>query len=140
MTRKEAKEFIESLLKIRNGATDELALESIGIFPEWKPKVEYQIDERVRFGEQLYKIWQKHTSEEGKTPNLTPALYIAINEINKGTLEDPIPAVSGMLYKKDLYYVYNNVVYLCIRQDTEYGTVLQFTPDQLVDHYFKIVS
>lgn len=140
MTRKEAKQFIESLLNIRSGATDELAVNSIGIYPEWKPDTEYTVDARVRHEDFLYKARQKHVSQEIYTPDMIPALWAVINEANKGTIDDPIPAVAGMLYEKDKYYVYNDVIYLCIREDAESGTVLQFTPDQLIGNYFEVVK
>lgn len=140
MTRKEARLFIESLVNIREGAADELAVKSKGIFPEWKPDTLYKENARVRHGEQLYKARQEHTSQEIYSPELIPALWAAINDVNEGTLNDPIPAVSGMLYEKHRYYIYNGVIYLCIREDTEEGTVLQFTPDQLVGNYFEVVN
>lgn len=140
MTRKEAKQFIESLLNIRSGATDELAVESMGIYPEWKADTEYAVNARARYAELLYKCRQEHTSQEIYTPDLIPAVWVVINESNKGTIDDPISAAAGMLYEKDKYYVYNNIVYLCIREDTEGGTVLQFTPDQLIENYFEIVE
>lgn len=140
MTRKEARQFIESLLKIRNGVTDELAVESMGIYPEWKSDTEYDVDARVRHGELLYKCRQEHTSQKIYLPDMIPALWAVINESNKGTIDDPIPAVAGMLYEKDKYYVYNDVIYLCVREEAEDGTTLQFTPDQLVGNYFEIVE
>lgn len=140
MTRKEAKQFIKSLLNLRSGATDELAVESMGIYPEWKPDTEYIVDARVRYNELLYKCRQEHTSQEIYTPDMIPAVWAVINEANKGTIADPIPAVAGMLYEKDKYYVYNDIIYLCIREDAEGGTVLQFTPDQLIGNYFEIVE
>lgn len=45
-----------------------------------------------------------------------------------------------MVYEKDLYYVYNDVIYLCIREDTEGGTVLHYTPDALVGVYFEVAA
>lgn len=140
MTIKEAREFISALLILREGAPDELAVKAKGVYPDWAPNITYRVNTRVHHGEQLYKVWQEHTSEEGKTPDMLPALWIAINETNAGSIEDPIPAVAGMEYKKDMYYIYNDVIYLCIRQDTENGTVLHFTPDALVGQYFEVVE
>lgn len=142
MTRKKAKQFIESLLNLRSGATDELAVESMGIYPEWKPEKAYAVGARVLRGSILYKVreGQSHTSQVGWEPEKAPALWVAVNEEHEGTFEDPIPAVSGMLYEKDKYYVYNDIIYLCIREDAEGGTVLHFTPDQLTGNYFEIVE
>lgn len=140
MTRKEVKRFIESLLNMRNGVTDELAVESIGVYPEWKPDTEYIVNARVRHGGLLYKCRQQHISQNIYPPDTVSALWAVINETNKGTIDDPIPAVVGMQYEKDLYYIYNDVVYLCIREDTEGGTVLHFTPDHLIGNYFEVAS
>ncbi|MBQ4629011.1 MAG: ABC transporter permease subunit, partial [Clostridia bacterium] len=90
----------------------------------------------------LYKVidGQSHTSQSGWEPENAPSVWLAIDETHEGIFNDPIPAVSGMNYEKDKYYVYNGTLYLCIRQDSEDGTVLQFTPDQLVGQFFEIVS
>ena len=138
MTRKEAKEFIESLVNMRSVVDDKIAVKSKGVYPDWKADVAYNVGDRLHFGEQLYEVQQAHTSQEDWTPTLTPALYVAIDESHEGTIDDPIPAVAGMLYEKDKYYTYNDVIYLCIREDSEDGTVLHFTPDQLVGNYFEI--
>ena len=139
MTRREAKQFVASILHIREGAADELAVGSIGIYPEWKPNVEYKVGIRVRHDELLYKARQEHTSQDIYPPNIVSALWAVINESNEGTIDDPIPAVAGMEYHQDLYYIYNEVIYKCIRQDSAEGTILHYTPDQLIGIYFEVV-
>lgn len=119
---------------------DETALTAIRLFPSWEVGKAYEVDTKVQFGGLLYKVRQGHTSQAEYTPDKTPALFAVINETNAGSLSDPIPAVAGMQYEKDKYYIYNDVVYLCIREDAEGGTVLHFTPDQLVGHYFEVVE
>lgn len=142
MKRKEAEKFIEALLTIRNNATDKVAAKASAVYPEWKPKKAYAVGARVVSEGILYKVreGQAHTSQIGWEPKNAPALWVAIDEMHEGTIEDPIPAVSGMLYEKDKYYVYNDIVYLCIRADTDEGTILHFTPDQLVGQYFEVVE
>lgn len=140
MTRDEAIRLRMIVEEAVQSLSDETAVTAVTLFPHWKAGTNYIADQKVQHGDILYKCRQEHTSQEVYPPELTPAIWTAINETNKGTLKDPIPAVAGMEYKKDLYYVYNDVVYLCIRQDTESGTVLQFTPDQLVGIYFEEVT
>lgn len=118
---------------------DSDAVKGVTLFPIWEEGKEYAVDDKVQFDGILYRCAQAHTSQANWTPNNTPALWVAINETNAGSLEDPIPAVAGMQYEKDLYYIYNDVIYRCIREDAEGGTVLQFTPDQLVGNYFEVV-
>lgn len=119
---------------------DKTALTAVRLFPAWEADKTYVVDAKVQFGGMLYKCRQEHTSQNIYTPDMIPAIWAVINETNAGSLEDPIPAAVGMLYEKDKYYIYNDVVYLCIREDAEGGTVLHFTPDQLVGHYFEVVK
>lgn len=119
---------------------NETALTAIRLFPSWEEGKAYEVDTKVQFGGLLYKIRQAHTSQADWTPDKTPALFTVINETNAGSLEDPIPAVVGMLYEKDKYYIYDDIVYLCIREDAEGGTVLHHTPNLLIGVYFEIVN
>ena len=128
---------------------DKTALTAVRLFPAWADLLtenyEFTTEDvakgfRCKHGDVLYKVIQPHVIQAGWSPDLAPAIFVAVNETNAGSIEDPIPAVAGMEYKKDLYYIYNDVIYLCIRQDTENGTVLHFTPDQLVGHYFEVVK
>ena len=48
-------------------------------------------------------------------------------------------AAVGMRYYKDLYYADGDKIYLCTRDDTGSGTILQYTPSQLVGIYFEEV-
>ena len=118
---------------------DNTAINAVTLFPSWMTDTEYKVNDKVKFNEKLYKCIQDHMSQASWTPEAAPALFVVINETHAGSVEDPIPAAAGMLYVKDLYYIYNDVIYLCTRQDTEEGTVLHFTPDALVGHYFEIV-
>ena len=140
MTKERIQAFLDAVLAIRDAVSDEQALAVSALYPEWKIGVEYTAGKRVLYGGLLYKVRQGHTSQAEYTPDKTPALFAVINETNAGTIEDPIPAVAGMEYKKDLYYIYNDVVYLCIREDADEGTVLHFTPDALVGQYFEVVE
>ena len=136
------KEYAETVATVLPILDDKTAVKVKSLFEEWKPEKEYAVGARVLRGSVLYKVrdGQAHTSQVGWEPENVSALWVAINEEHEGTIDDPIPAVSGMLYEKDKYYVYNDVVYLCIRADTDEGAVLQFTPDQLVNNYFEIVE
>ena len=58
--------------------TDEQALEVIDLYDEWKPDVAYEVDNRVRYEEKLYKCLQAHTSQSDWMPTATPALWVEI--------------------------------------------------------------
>ena len=83
MTRQEARAFVESIVKLRESATDEQALESIPIYPAWQENKSYTSGERVRYNEVLYKVLQNHTSQADWTPDIAVSLFAKV------LIEDP---------------------------------------------------
>jgi hypothetical protein len=57
---------------------DDDALEAVELFPTWKPDTAYSVDERIRYGEKLYRCVQAHTSQSDWTPDVTPALWTEV--------------------------------------------------------------
>lgn len=55
--------------------TDEDAIEVVEMFKEWKPQVKYEVDDRIRYNDNLYRVQQTHTSQSDWTPDIVPALY-----------------------------------------------------------------
>ena len=45
----------------------------------------------------------------------TEALYEEINEVNEGTIDDPIPYNNNMALVENIYYIQNDIIYKCIR-------------------------
>lgn len=134
--------YVQTVKTVLPVLDDKTAVKVKNLYDEWEPDRMYAAGVRVLRGDVLYKVidGQSHTSQSGWEPENAHSVWLAIDETHEGIFDDPIPAVSGMNYEKDKYYVYNGTLYLCIRQDSEDGTVLQFTPDQLVGQFFEIVS
>lgn len=57
---------------------DEDALEAVELFPRWEVGKQYAPDERIRYGEKLYRCVQSHTSQADWTPDVTPALWTEV--------------------------------------------------------------
>lgn len=57
---------------------DSDALEAVELFPAWAADTEYTVDERIRYGEKLYRCVQAHTSQTDWTPDVTPALWTEV--------------------------------------------------------------
>ena len=87
MTREEAKLFIESFVKLRGLATDEMSLQVLNLNPTWKVNIAYTVGDRVLYDEILYKVLQDHTSQERWTPKDSPSLFAKVLIPN----EDVIP-------------------------------------------------
>lgn len=75
-------------LIMRANLTDTEAATYISVYPEWQVGFDYKKDWIIRYGENLYRIGQDHTSQEQWTPGAdgTTALYSKI-EITEGGYE-----------------------------------------------------
>ena len=55
------------------------ALNGVELFPTWLSGANYALDDRIRYGEKLYKCVQAHTSQSDWTPDKTPALWTEVS-------------------------------------------------------------
>lgn len=123
------------------------AVQVTSIYPIWRKGIvitQEEIDEgrnRYQYKGKLYFTNTPHTTIESWEPGVeTASIWTIINLVNTGTIDDPIPAEFGLYYKEGLYYIENDIIYLCTRQDTENGTQLFHMPSALVGHYFEQVG
>lgn len=81
MTRDRALKLRELIVKASMSLDDESALQGIELFPLWKaiPPMEYEVGDRVRYNDMLYKCIQAHTSQASWTPDATPALWTEVS-------------------------------------------------------------
>lgn len=107
--------IFNAILHLREAASDEDALASKDIYPEWKPNTEYEADKRILYRDHLYKVLQAHTSQEVYPPSIyTASLYTEIT-LSEGTEDDVIGYNNNMELEEGKYYSQNDIVYLCIR-------------------------
>lgn len=79
MTRIQAKKIriqIENASKLQS---DNDALESKWMYKYWSSNTNYSVSCRIRYGENLYRCVQAHTSQDDWTPDATPALWTKIS-------------------------------------------------------------
>lgn len=61
--------------------SDEEALSVAVIFPEWSShSVSYKKDDRVRYGNTLYKCLQEHISQNSWTPDTASSLWVRVDD------------------------------------------------------------
>ena len=70
------RQFIELMAK---NIDDTEALEHPEAFPKWDIGVSYLKDDRVRYGEFLYKVLQPHTSQADWTPDVAVSLFVKVS-------------------------------------------------------------
>lgn len=78
MTRRELDGLIAALVALRDAADDETALDAVYAYPVWSAEKDYTLDQRIRYGEILYRVVQAHTSQEGWEPPNVPALFTQV--------------------------------------------------------------
>lgn len=138
MTKTELTAAVNARLAETNSALakldDETALDVLTLFQEWQIGKAYAVDERIRYGDKLYRCVQAHTSQADWSPDVTPALWTEIakpgeipvwkqpsgaqdayrigDKVHYPTKEDPvyICTVDYNVYAPDVYgwEVYNN--------------------------------
>lgn len=92
----------------------------------------------------LYKCCMSHTTQNDWPPEETPTMWVVVNVSNTGTINDPIPAETGMEYEYGKYYLdpEDGNIYLCEREGESEGNtvVLHFLPHDLIGAYFTLAE
>lgn len=79
MTRKEAESYRAKIEMAAALMSDEAALDSIELIAPWKIKEYVKVGDRRRFDGVLYRCVQAHTTQADWTPDITPALWVAVS-------------------------------------------------------------
>ena len=102
--------------KASTSLSDEDAINCVEFFRPWAVGIWLKQYERVRYGANLYRVEQSHTTQAQYTPDITPALYSEVGKPGQGdTPDNPIPYNNNMELYKDKYYSQDGVVYVCFR-------------------------
>ena len=78
MTRQKALLLRAMIERAAISLPDEDALEAVELFPLWRDATAYALNDRIRYGDKLYKCVQAHTSQADWTPDATPALWAEV--------------------------------------------------------------
>ena len=79
MTRGKAKQLRQLLEQLAVTLADETALTGVELFPMWTIGRAYATGDRVQYDGILYKCIQAHTTQADWTPDITPALWVAVS-------------------------------------------------------------
>ena len=78
MTREHAYKLRDMICKASVSLDDGDALTAVELFEPWRPDIAYTADQRLRYGDKLYRVVQNHTSQADWKPDATPALYTEV--------------------------------------------------------------
>lgn len=108
--------------------------------PVWEENKQYSLGSTAVYEGDVYKCLQAHTSNSAWIPSAAHTLWEYLPPEFEGTPLDPVKAKAGLRYFKDKYYLEGDTLYLCIRDDTNEGTVLYNMPSELLENYFTVVT
>ena len=86
MDRQHLYKLRELIRKAAEYLNDNDALSGVELFEPWKIDTAYIADQRIRYGDKLYRCNQSHTSQASWAPDLAPALW---SEIADPSIEWP---------------------------------------------------
>lgn len=78
MTREHAYRLRDMIRKAAASLDDDDALTAVELFEPWRPDTVYAANQRLRYGDKLYRVVQNHTSQADWKPDATPALYTEV--------------------------------------------------------------
>ena len=78
MTREHAYRLRDMIRKASASLEDSDAITAVEMFEPWRANTVYTADQRLRYGDKLYRVAQAHKSQADWTPDATPALYTEV--------------------------------------------------------------
>ena len=80
MTRKEALKLRKKIVELAQTISDEEILDYPNFCDTFKENTNYKTGDRVRYAGSLYKCLQDHTSQASWTPDVSPSLWVRIDD------------------------------------------------------------
>jgi hypothetical protein len=117
MTLQIAEQYFRALQMFANSLDEEKAMEIAYMYDPWKIGKSYNVGDFLTYGvngvgdPQLYKVVQAHTSQADWTPDITPALYVAIGLDDQGYPVWSQPTGAHDAYNKGDIVDYNGTLY-----------------------------
>lgn len=138
ITEAQARIYRAKIEKAAVSLSDEDALQAVKLFAKWDGNGHsYEVGDRFRYEDILYKVKQAHTSQTDYTPDVATSLYEQVAEEGQGTKDNPIPYNNNMELVEGLYYTQYEVEYYCFRSS---GIAVYNDLSALVGIYVNIVT
>lgn len=106
---------IRSLIEqLSTSLNDEIALEVPQLFPIWKDNKDYNVDDRVRYNDELYRCLQTHSSQLSWNPIDASSLWTKVLIPDPETIPEWIQPESTNPYMINDKVTHNNKTWICI--------------------------
>ena len=138
-------DIFEVLIKMavkqaRKITDDQEALELKMLYKQWEKQIgrELTVGEYVQHGDRLYRVLTTHVAQENWEPGVgTESMFVVIDKVHAGTIDDSIPWNANMECEEGKYYSEDGVIYLCIRTS---GIALQCKIVDVLGSYFQLAE
>lgn len=88
LTRSKTRKIVDAIVKLRNLATDEQAIEVPVLYPLWAEGVNYETGARILYNEVLYKVLMSHTSQADWTPDVAVSLFAKVLIVDENVISE----------------------------------------------------
>ena len=138
-------DIFEVLIKMavkqaRKITDDQEALELKMLYKQWEKQIgrELTVGEYVQHGDRLYRVLTTHIAQENWEPGVgTESMFVVIDKVHAGTIDDSIPWNANMECEEGKYYSEDGVIYLCIRTSE---IALQCKIVDVLGNYFQLAE
>lgn len=114
MTRDEAKALVAAIVAMREGATDDQALQAFAVYPAWREGKAYAEGERVRHNGELYRVITAHEAQDTWTPDAAPSLFARVLMPEDGSVPEWQQPDSTNAYAKGDRVTHNGSTWLSL--------------------------
>ncbi len=76
---KEAEEIRKAIDTFAVNQTDKTLIDNKAAFSLWRAGVPVTVGQILRYGDDIYRVIQPHTTQDDWTPDITPALFVKIS-------------------------------------------------------------
>lgn len=108
ITYAKARRLRELIEKTSAFLTDTEALDGVELFPHWANETAYGIGDRVSYDGTLYKCLTAHTSQDTWKPDVSPSLWVRVDDPSIEWPEWKQPLGSTDAYAKGAKVSHNN--------------------------------
>lgn len=108
MTYEHARKLRTLIVKASESLSDTDALQGVELFPHWQDDKDYSVGDRVSYEGILYKCLQDHTSQPSWTPDVSPSLWVRVDDPGEEWPEWRQPTGSTDAYAKGAKVSHND--------------------------------
>lgn len=103
------REKVDTLITLLD---DDAAIQNAILFPTWKANIAYNLGERIRYNNLLYKVLQTHTSQANWTPDVASSLYAQVLSEDPNIVIDWTQPNSTNGYSAGTLVKHNNKIWM----------------------------